>query len=62
MSISQSHSNENGFATFDHIVPRSKGGPNALTNLKLAHKRCNGKRGNAPLLTQATSEVRQEPK
>lgn len=31
--------------TFDHVIPRSKGGTGALTNLRLAHKRCNSKRG-----------------
>src|SRR3954449_817931 len=29
----------------DHVVPRSRGGTNALTNLRLAHRRCNGQRG-----------------
>lgn len=32
-------------ATKDHRVPRCKGGANALTNLLLACKRCNHKRG-----------------
>lgn len=33
-------------ASRDHFVPRSKGGINNITNLKLAHKLCNSKRGN----------------
>ncbi len=32
-------------ATLDHIVPKYKGGVNALSNLKLAHAECNRKRG-----------------
>jgi 5-methylcytosine-specific restriction endonuclease McrA len=36
-----------GDATLDHVVPRSKGGKNGLENLRLAHKGCNGARGNA---------------
>ena len=30
-----------GEITIDHIIPRSMGGSNALTNLQLAHFRCN---------------------
>ena len=33
-------------ATADHIVPISKGGPDTLTNLQLAHERCNSLKGN----------------
>ncbi|MEM7285436.1 MAG: HNH endonuclease [Actinomycetota bacterium] len=33
-------------ATVDHVVPRSRGGPTEPTNLRLAHARCNGRRGN----------------
>ena len=32
-------------ATRDHKVPRSRGGSNALTNLRAACKRCNEQRG-----------------
>jgi 5-methylcytosine-specific restriction endonuclease McrA len=35
----------NGDMTLDHIIPQSKGGGNG-PNLKLAHRRCNGTRGN----------------
>jgi 5-methylcytosine-specific restriction endonuclease McrA len=35
-----------GDAVSDHIVPRSKGGPDALWNLWLAHAECNRKKGN----------------
>jgi 5-methylcytosine-specific restriction endonuclease McrA len=33
-------------ATLDHVVPLSKGGTNALANLRLAHFTCNTHRGN----------------
>lgn len=33
--------------TFDHYIPRSKGGVNALSNLRLAHRKCNHKRRDA---------------
>ncbi len=35
-----------GQATVDHVVPKSRGGPTAPENLRLAHARCNGRRGN----------------
>lgn len=28
-------------ATIDHVIPKSKGGSNKLSNLRLAHRRCN---------------------
>jgi hypothetical protein len=31
--------------TIDHLVPRSRGGSNDLANLRLAHRRCNNRRG-----------------
>ena len=31
--------------TVDHVVPRSRGGTNEASNLRLAHRRCNGRRG-----------------
>lgn len=34
--------------TFDHFVPRSKGGTFQLGNGLLKHRRCNTKRGNGP--------------
>lgn len=35
-------------ATFDHIVPRSKGGSDKPENLQLAHASCNKIKGNDP--------------
>lgn len=29
----------------DHVIPRAKGGSNAVENLRLAHRRCNSRRG-----------------
>lgn len=34
-------------ATLDHIKPRKDGGSNSVTNLRLAHKRCNNLRGHS---------------
>jgi 5-methylcytosine-specific restriction endonuclease McrA len=33
------------YATFDHVVPKSRGG-GSLANKLLAHKHCNGRKGN----------------
>ena len=34
-----------GDCEVDHIVPRSQGGPDAMVNYVLAHRRCNGAKG-----------------
>lgn len=44
----------NGFrneqaATLDHILPKSLGGTAKQSNLRLVHKHCNRRRGNAPI-------------
>lgn len=40
------------YITFDHIVPRSKGGLDVVTNLRLAHAKCNFQRGNDPVMPE----------
>ena len=35
-----------GAPTVDHVVPKSRGGRTEASNLRLAHRRCNGRRGN----------------
>jgi 5-methylcytosine-specific restriction endonuclease McrA len=32
-------------ANLDHIVPKSKGGSNQITNLRISHFHCNSRRG-----------------
>jgi 5-methylcytosine-specific restriction endonuclease McrA len=41
--------NHESYITFDHIVPRSRGGASDLGNLRLAHRSCNTLRGNDPI-------------
>lgn len=36
------------YPTFDHVVPRSRGGRRNLDNGLLKHKRCNEAKGDAP--------------
>lgn len=31
--------------TIDHVIPRGRGGKNVMSNFRLAHKKCNGRRG-----------------
>lgn len=33
------------YETFEHLVPLSKGGTNEMSNLALAHRKCNSERG-----------------
>lgn len=40
------NANDPRYITFDHYIPRSKGGSDDLSNLRLAHKYCNQTRGN----------------
>lgn len=36
------------YVTFDHVLPRSLGGLDILSNLRLVHQRCNLRRGATP--------------
>lgn len=36
------------YATIDHVIARSRGGPEDIANLRLAHRGCNEARGNDP--------------
>lgn len=38
-----------GADSADHLIPRSKGGPDTLANLRPAHMACNSRRGNRPV-------------
>lgn len=38
--------------SFEHIVPKSKGGPDVISNFVIVHIRCNVARGIAPLLLE----------
>lgn len=44
--IRKSKNNKNRKLTFDHKLPKSKGGNGDFENLQLAHARCNRKKGN----------------
>jgi hypothetical protein len=43
-----------GDQSLDHIVPWSRGGSDDLTNLQLAHRRCNSAKGNRDRLSTPT--------
>lgn len=34
-------------ATLEHVIPRSKGGTDDMSNLAISHGKCNNQRGNA---------------
>lgn len=36
--------------TFEHVIPKSRGGPDTISNLVIAHARCNHDRGVKPLI------------
>lgn len=44
------------YVTFDHITPRSRGGLDVLSNLRLAHRSCNLARGNDPIAPEEESD------
>lgn len=46
------HCRDDAYATWEHVLPKARGGTDALTNLRLSHKRCNHARADAPLPTE----------
>lgn len=40
------------YITFDHVIPRSRGGLTVPANLRLAHRACNEARGNDPIIDE----------
>lgn len=48
--------------TVDHIIPKSKGGPNHTTNLQPAHKICNELKSNRELDTWLSPPMAEELK
>lgn len=44
--------NDEAYITFDHIVPRARGGVDKLDNLRLAHRVCNSERGCDPVMPE----------
>lgn len=47
-----------GDATIEHLVPKSKGGLNGLANYVLAHKRCNARAADMPLVAKIELRAR----
>lgn len=43
-------------ATRDHVIPRSWGGGNGLSNIRLAHRQCNEERADVDLPDEKTAE------
>lgn len=40
---------QDGATTADHVIPRSRGGPDVLANLEPAHRSCNSARQDRPM-------------
>ena len=40
--------NDPGAVSLDHVVPRVHGGGSRVSNLRLAHRACNSRRGSSP--------------
>ena len=46
--------------TIDHAIPKARGGTNELSNLRLAHERCNHDRGAIQQTKPKAAQVRLE--
>lgn len=57
MAISVTSHGKGKYASFDHIIPKSEGGTNEQTNLRLAHQRCNNLRGTIPVVNVLALQV-----
>lgn len=51
MTMEPDRCKEPDYATIEHIVSTNNGGPNTPDNLITACQRCNGLKGDSPLLT-----------
>ena len=49
--------NKPGADTADHLIPRSLGGDNSIDNQRPAHRSCNSRRGNRPLIKPISPAV-----
>ena len=43
--------------SLDHVIPKSKGGTTAMDNMRLAHSRCNYKRGDSGIIPGVSRTV-----
>jgi 5-methylcytosine-specific restriction endonuclease McrA len=44
--------------TIDHAIPKSRGGTNHLSNLRLAHRRCNHERADIARTSPKAAQIR----
>lgn len=44
-------------ASVDHLIPEARGGESTLSNLALAHRRCNYSRGDKAIASTADSQL-----
>ena len=42
--------------SIDHVIPKSKGGPTIISNLKLAHSKCNYERGDTGTMPNLSND------
>jgi 5-methylcytosine-specific restriction endonuclease McrA len=49
--------NEADAPSFEHLLPRSRGGPDTISNVVIVHRRCNQIRGDTPLWAHIDRET-----